>query len=175
MEILELPNKQCFQDDFSYVLSKPADQFQPCRGHRSADRSTNHRPCAEVKMLATKATTTQRGKSSSCYELTSVHIFCGCMACFSYDIYRYHFWHLLFFPSGVFFHSRVTGACPVTMDLIMRDNVRATTYQQLPSTVFPSGRNTKKSDEICFAWIFGRTKRMSDFVLHRAQKGPKIF
>ena len=27
---------------------------------------------------------------------------------------------------GVFFHSRVTGACPVTTDLIMRVDVRAT-------------------------------------------------
>ena len=30
---------------------------------------------------------------------------------------------LVFFPR-VFFHSRVTGACPVTTDLIMRFNVR---------------------------------------------------
>ena len=28
---------------------------------------------------------------------------------------------------GVFLHSRVTGACPVTTDLIMRVNVRTTT------------------------------------------------
>ena len=36
------------------------------------------------------------------------------MTCFSYDdIYVYHFWFALFFP-GVFFHSRVSGASPVT-------------------------------------------------------------
>ena len=33
----------------------------------------------------------------------------------------YHFC-FVFFP-GVFFHSRVTGACPVTAELIMRVNV----------------------------------------------------
>ena len=33
---------------------------------------------------------------------------------------------LCFFP-GVFVSSRVTGACPVTTDLIMRVNVRTTT------------------------------------------------
>ena len=32
----------------------------------------------------------------------------------------------VFFP-GVFLSSRVTGACPVTTDLIMRGNVRTTT------------------------------------------------
>ena len=32
----------------------------------------------------------------------------------------------VFFP-GVFLSSRVTGACPVTTDLIMRVNVRTTT------------------------------------------------
>ena len=31
----------------------------------------------------------------------------------------------VFFP-GVFLSSRVTGACPVNTDLIMRDNVRTT-------------------------------------------------
>ena len=34
---------------------------------------------------------------------------------------------LCFFP-GVFLSSRVTGACPVTTDLIMRVNVRTTTF-----------------------------------------------
>ena len=33
---------------------------------------------------------------------------------------------LCFFP-GVFLSSRVSGACPVTTDLIMRVNVRTTT------------------------------------------------
>ena len=35
------------------------------------------------------------------------------------DIYTVH--------AGVFFHSRVTGACPVTTDVILRVNVRTTT------------------------------------------------
>ena len=35
-------------------------------------------------------------------------------------------WVVCFFP-GVFLSSRVTGACPVTTDLIMRVNVRTTT------------------------------------------------
>ena len=30
----------------------------------------------------------------------------------------------LCFPRGVFFRTRVTGACPVTTDLIMRVNVK---------------------------------------------------
>ena len=31
---------------------------------------------------------------------------------------------MFYFFLGIFFHSRVTGACPVTADLIMRVNVR---------------------------------------------------
>ena len=34
---------------------------------------------------------------------------------------------LVFNFHGVFLHSRVTGACPVTTELIMRVNVRTTT------------------------------------------------
>ena len=49
------------------------------------------------------------------------------MNCVSYDICVYHFWFLCFFFLGVFFHSRVTGTCPVTTDLIRRVNVRITT------------------------------------------------
>ena len=37
----------------------------------------------------------------------------------------HHFWFAYFF-FGAFFHTRVTGACPVTTDLIMRVNVRTT-------------------------------------------------
>ena len=49
----------------------------------------------------------------------------------SYDICVCHttFGLLLFFP-GVFLHSRVTGACPVTTDLIMRVNVRTKTTRR---------------------------------------------
>ena len=44
----------------------------------------------------------------------------------SCDICVYHLGSCVFFP-GVFLSSRVTGACPVTTDLIMRVNVRTTT------------------------------------------------
>ena len=48
------------------------------------------------------------------------------MNCASCDICVYHLGLFAFFP-GVFLSSRVTGACPVTTDLIMRVNMRATT------------------------------------------------
>ena len=50
----------------------------------------------------------------------------GGMYCVSCDICVYHLGLCVFFP-GVFLSSRVTGACPVTTDLIMRVNVRTTT------------------------------------------------
>ena len=46
--------------------------------------------------------------------------------CVSCDICVYHLRLFVFFP-GVFLSSRATGACPVTMDMIMRVNVRTTT------------------------------------------------
>ena len=48
------------------------------------------------------------------------------MNCVSCDICVYHLGLFVFFP-GVFLGSRVTGACPVTTDLIMRVYVRTTT------------------------------------------------
>ena len=48
------------------------------------------------------------------------------MNCVSCDICVYHLGLFVFFP-GVFLSSRVTGACPVTTDLIERVNVRTTT------------------------------------------------
>ena len=48
------------------------------------------------------------------------------MTCVSCDICVYHLGLFVFFP-GVFLSSRVTGACPVATDLIMRVNVRTTT------------------------------------------------
>ena len=48
------------------------------------------------------------------------------MNCVSCDICVYHLGLFVFFPR-VFLSSRVTGACPVTTDLIMRVNVRTTT------------------------------------------------
>ena len=43
-----------------------------------------------------------------------------------YDICMYHLWFVCASP-GVFLIYRVTGACPVTTDLIMRVNIRTTT------------------------------------------------
>ena len=54
------------------------------------------------------------------------------MNCVSCDMCVYHLGLCVYFP-GVFLSSRVTGACPVTTDLIMRVNVRTTTTT---STVF---------------------------------------
>ena len=48
------------------------------------------------------------------------------MNCVSCGICVYHLGLCVFFP-GVMLSSRVTGACPVTTDLIMRVNVRTTT------------------------------------------------
>ena len=48
------------------------------------------------------------------------------MNCVSCDICVYHLGLCVVFP-GVFLSSRVTGACSVTTDLIMRVNVRTTT------------------------------------------------
>ena len=47
------------------------------------------------------------------------------MNCVSCGICVYHLWFVFF--HGVFLSSRVTGACPVTTDLIMRVYVRTTT------------------------------------------------
>ena len=49
------------------------------------------------------------------------------MNCVSCDVCVYHLGLCVCFPSGVFLISRVTGACPVTTDLIIRVNVRTTT------------------------------------------------
>ena len=48
------------------------------------------------------------------------------MNCVSCDLCVYHPGLFVFFPR-VFLSFRVTGACPVTTDLIMRANVRTTT------------------------------------------------
>ena len=50
------------------------------------------------------------------------------MNCVSCDICAYHLGLFVFFPE-VFLSSRVTGACPVTTDLIIRVNVRTTTRE----------------------------------------------
>ena len=51
------------------------------------------------------------------------------MKCVSCDICVYHLGLFVFFP-GVYLSSRVTGACPVTTNLIMRVYVRTTTTTQ---------------------------------------------
>ena len=62
------------------------------------------------------------------------------MNCVSCDILVcvYHLGLCVFFP-GVFLSSRVTGACPVTTDLIMRVNVRTTTTTT--TTTMVAGRS----------------------------------
>ena len=52
------------------------------------------------------------------------------MNCVSCDICVYHLGLFVLFPK-VFLSSRVTGACPVTTDLIMRVNVGTTTTNKL--------------------------------------------
>ena len=49
----------------------------------------------------------------------------------SCDLCVYHLGLFVFYPR-VFLSSRVTGACPVTTDLIMRVNVITTTTEILP-------------------------------------------
>ena len=61
------------------------------------------------------------------------------MNCVRGDTCVYHFCWV--FSPGVFLSSRVTGACPVTTDLIMRANVRTTT-----TTKYHSWRND------CSSW-----------------------
>ena len=56
------------------------------------------------------------------------------MNCVSCDIWVYHLGLFVFFRR-VFLSSRVTGACPVTTDLIMRVNVRTTTTTTTQNSV----------------------------------------
>ena len=54
----------------------------------------------------------------------------------SYDICVYYCWFcFVSFPSGVFLSSRLTGACPVATDLIMRVNVRTATTTLVEFTI----------------------------------------
>ena len=66
----------------------------------------------------------QNAVTLSC--LTLLYISGGGMNCVGCDICVYHLGLCVFFP-GVCLSSRVTGACPVTTDLIVRVNVRTTT------------------------------------------------
>ena len=76
------------------------------------------------------------------------------MNCVSYDICVYNFWLCLCFFSGVLLNSRVTAACPVTTDLIMRVNVRTTTTKTKTTTTTTRTRltmsSTRKPRNSCF-------------------------
>ena len=61
------------------------------------------------------------------------------MNCVSCDTCVYHLGLCVFFP-GVFLSSRVTGACPVTTDLIMRVNVKTTTTTLKKACLDPSSQ-----------------------------------
>ena len=56
------------------------------------------------------------------------------MNCVSCDICVYHLWFVCVFSLGVFLSTRVTGACHVTTDLIMRVSVRKTTATTTATT-----------------------------------------
>ena len=77
----------------------------------------------------------------------------NCVSC-SISVYHLHWFVCVFFP-GVFLGSRVTGACPVTTDLIMRVNVRATTTTTTTTTkqytVKIKGIYTRR----VFLWVVG--------------------
>ena len=62
-----------------------------------------------------------------------------------YNICVYHREWFVFFPR-IFLSSRVTGACPVTTDLIMRVNVRITT------TRYTNNRQCDESFLVC-KWL----------------------
>ena len=64
------------------------------------------------------------------------------MDCVSCDIRVYHLWFVCVFFSGVFLSSKVTGACLVTTDLIMRVNVRTTTATTTTATTTTTTRAT---------------------------------
>ena len=51
---------------------------------------------------------------------------------------------LCFFPAVFHSSSRVTGACPVITDLIMRGNVRTTTTTTTTTTYMSCGREEGK-------------------------------
>ena len=57
-----------------------------------------------------------------------LHVSDGDMDCVSYDLCVYHFWFVFFsWAMGVIFCFRVTGACLMTADLVLRVNVRTRT------------------------------------------------
>ena len=60
------------------------------------------------------------------------------MNCVGCDVCVYHLGFCVFFP-GVFLSSRVTGAWPVTTDLIKRVNVRTTTTTTNGDCKYSSG------------------------------------
>ena len=66
-------------------------------------------------------------------------------------------WPILCFFPGVFLSSRVTEACHVTTNLIMRVNVRTTTTTTTPTTYkVPAGSRmiSQKSSTCLLGWIY---------------------
>ena len=53
---------------------------------------------------------------------------------------------MVFFSWDVFLHSRVTGACPVTTDLIMRVNVRTTTTTATTTTTTTNNNSSSNNN-----------------------------
>ena len=74
------------------------------------------------------------------------------MNCVNCDICVYHLGLCVSFP-GIFLSFRVTGACPVTTDLILRVNVRTTT-----TTTFHEDQvhNTRERSYVIFVHLLYR-------------------
>ena len=82
------------------------------------------------------------------------------------DICVYHLGLFVFFP-GVFLSSRLTGACPVTTDLIVRVNSTTTT-----TPIFRAPRDNPKTRSLCpFGAQVQRQKNITAF-LSRRQRNP---
>ena len=68
----------------------------------------------------------------------------------------------LFFH-GVFLHSRVTGACPVTTDLIMRVNVRTATTTTAVTTTQQQQQQQQQQQELLKRLRASETKMMHPY------------
>ena len=95
---------------------KPADGQPTCR-LKSGERSEPNEP------------TPAEPPPPEIHKIPPVYIFLAEACIASAMIYACTTFGLCFFP-GVFLHSRVTGACAVTTDFIMRVSVRPTKEQR---------------------------------------------
>ena len=66
------------------------------------------------------------------------------MKCVSCDICVYHLWFVCVYSLGYSSAPQVTGACPVTTDLIMRVNARTTTTRGSGSTLGATAKTKTK-------------------------------